>query len=118
MIEQLRARMSGERGPRAIDGGILAAERLHLHVAQVDPSLIGHLEEQQIGDLLDVIAVVDPIVAEGVAEPPEFLDNVGHASIGPRWLARHFSFSTTNSASSFWNSSKYGCLFCSSKAGR
>src|SRR5206468_11330849 len=42
-----------------------------------------HLEEEQIGDLLDVVAVVDPVVAERVAEPPEFLDDVDvtHAAI-------------------------------------
>ncbi len=44
-------------------------------------SLVGHLEEEQVGDLLDVVAVVDAVVAQGVAEAPEFLDDVGHAAI-------------------------------------
>ena len=48
---------------------------------QRDALLVGHLEEEQVGDLLDVVAVVDAVVAEGVAEAPEFLDDVGHAAI-------------------------------------
>ncbi len=36
------------------------------------------LQEEQEGDLLDVVAVVDAIVAEGMAEAPEFLNNIGH----------------------------------------
>ena len=39
----------------------------------VDAALVGHLQEQQIGELLDVVAVVDAVVAQGVAEAPEFL---------------------------------------------
>ena len=45
------------------------------------PRLVGHLEEEQIGDLLDVVAVVDAVVAQRVAEAPEFLNDVGHAAI-------------------------------------
>ena len=48
---------------------------------QLDAALVGHLEEQQVGDLLDVIAVVDPIVAQGVAETPEFLDDIAHVAM-------------------------------------
>ena len=44
-------------------------------------ALVGHLEEQQVGDLLDVVAVVDAVVAQGVAEAPELLDDVAHAAI-------------------------------------
>ena len=44
------------------------------------PALVGHLEEQQVGQLLDVVAVVDAVVAEGVAEAPEFADDIGHAA--------------------------------------
>jgi hypothetical protein len=43
-----------------------------------ESTLVGHLEKEQIGDLLDVVAVVDAIVAEGVAEAAEFLDDIGH----------------------------------------
>ena len=37
-----------------------------------------HLQEEQVGELLDVVAVVDAVVAEGVAEAPKLFDNVGH----------------------------------------
>jgi hypothetical protein len=33
-----------------------------------------HLQKQQIGKLLQVIAVAHPIIAQGVAEIPDFLD--------------------------------------------
>ncbi len=47
---------------------------------QLDAALVGHLEEEQVRDLLDVVAVVDAVVAQGVAEAPELLDDVGHAA--------------------------------------
>src|SRR5262249_38723902 len=48
---------------------------------QLDALLIRHLQEEQERDLLDVVAVVDAIVAQGVAEPPEFLNDVTHAAM-------------------------------------
>jgi hypothetical protein len=39
-------------------------------------ALVGHLEEQQIRQLLDIVAVAHPIVAEDVAVVPEFLDDL------------------------------------------
>ena len=39
---------------------------------------IGHLQEEEIGELFDIVAVVDAIVAERVAEAPEFVDDVSH----------------------------------------
>ena len=39
-------------------------------------ALVGHLEEQQIGQLLDVVAVAHPVVAEDIAVVPEFLDDL------------------------------------------
>ena len=38
-------------------------------------ALVGHLEEQQIGELLDVVAVRHAVVAQNVAVVPEFLDD-------------------------------------------
>ncbi len=38
-----------------------------------------HLEKEQICELLDVIAVVDSIVAKRVAKAPKFLNDVGHS---------------------------------------
>ena len=64
-VGEPRAAFVAERGPIAALG-------------QVDGLLVGHFQEEEEGDLLDVIAVVDAIVAEGVAEAPEFLDDVGH----------------------------------------
>ena len=42
---------------------------------------VGHLEEQQIGELFDVVAVGQPVVAQDVAVVPELVDErlrVGH----------------------------------------
>ncbi len=46
-------------------------------LGQLDAAFVGHLEEEQVGELLDVVAVVDAVVAQGVAEAPEFVDDVG-----------------------------------------
>jgi hypothetical protein len=37
--------------------------------------LVGHLEEQQVSELLDVIAIRHAVVAEDVAVVPELLDD-------------------------------------------
>ena len=50
----------------------LAPRRLRL--------LVRHLEEQQVGELLDVVAVGEAVVAEDVAVVPELLDDL--------WLTR------------------------------
>ncbi len=63
VVEQLGAAQLRERGPVALLG-------------ELDAPLVGHLEEEQVGDLLDVVAVVDAVVAQGVAEAPELLDDV------------------------------------------
>ena len=47
----------------------------------LDVALVRHLEEEEVRDLLDVVAVVDSVVAEGVAEAPELLDDVTHAAM-------------------------------------
>jgi len=44
-------------------------------------ALIGHLEEQQISQLLNVIAIIHAVMAQCVAEAPEFLDDIGHDSL-------------------------------------
>lgn len=43
--------------------------------------LVGHLEEEEKGELLDIVAVAHPVVPEDVAEVPEFLDDCrrGHS---------------------------------------
>ena len=40
-------------------------------------TLIGHLEEQQIGELFDVVAIAHALVAQDVAVVPELLDEGG-----------------------------------------
>jgi hypothetical protein len=36
------------------------------------------LQEKEVGQLLDIIAVIYAVVAQGVAESPEFTYDVGH----------------------------------------
>ncbi len=55
------------------DDGRLFVRRLGL--------LIGHFQEEQIGQLLDVIAVTDAVIAQYVAVVPETLDDGGGLSI-------------------------------------
>src|SRR5437867_2736228 len=59
-------------------------------------SLVGHLEEQQEGELLEVILVGEPVVAQDVAVRPEFLDDAvgdfAHAVFLVRRLARPLLF--------------------------
>src|SRR5207302_1967027 len=52
-------------------------------LGNLDALLVGHLEEEQVRDLLNVVPVVNAVVTEGVAEPPEFLNNVvvAHAAM-------------------------------------
>ena len=67
-IGQLRAGLGLERFPIAIFRNFRAA-------------LVGHLEEQQIRELFDVVPVVNTVVAQRMAEAPEFLDDVGHVTV-------------------------------------
>ena len=43
-------------------------------------ALIRHLEEQQIGELLDVVAVGEPIIAKEVAVVPQLLDDLSRVA--------------------------------------
>src|SRR5205085_2421486 len=61
---------------------------------KVDGALVGHLEEEQIGDLLDVVAVVDAVMAKGVAEAPELGDDVTHAATSSRLTSSRKSASS------------------------
>jgi len=66
VIRQRGAGLRLERFPIAI--------LRHFRVA-----LIRHLEEQQVGQLFDIVAVVHAVMAQGMAEAPEFLNDVGHS---------------------------------------
>jgi len=50
----------------------------HATILKEDQRLVGEFQEEQVRKLLDVVAVIDAVVAQGVAETPEFLDDVGH----------------------------------------
>lgn len=58
--------------------GFDAAQPLHRQRGQIHPPLVRHFQEQQIRDLLDVIAVVNAIVPQSMAKASEFLDDTGH----------------------------------------
>ena len=42
--------------------------------------ILDHLKEEEVCQLLDVITVVDAIMPQGVAETPEFANDVSHLS--------------------------------------
>jgi len=42
---------------------------------------VGHLEEQQVGELLDVVAIREPVVAEDVAVVSELLNDLSSVPI-------------------------------------
>src|SRR3989338_6882938 len=48
-----------------------------LNYARRPRALVGHLEEQQVCQLFDVVTVAHPVVAQDVAVVPEFLDDRG-----------------------------------------
>jgi len=39
--------------------------------------LIGHLQEEEIGELFQIIAIAHAVIAQGVAEAPDFADDAG-----------------------------------------
>ena len=60
-----------EAGPVVIfgDGGLVVVGRTG--------ALVVHFEEEEIGELLDVIAVGDPVIAKEIAVIPDFGDEIG-----------------------------------------
>jgi hypothetical protein len=69
VIEQLVAVFLEQAGP-----GVLRGHRAGLLVRRPG-ALVGHLQKQQIGELLDVVAIRHAVVAQHVAVVPEFLDD-------------------------------------------
>jgi hypothetical protein len=65
VLEQLHTFEGGEGFPTVVLGNDGFGFRL-----------LGHFEEEQVGELGDVVGILDAIVAEDVAEVPEFLDDV------------------------------------------
>ncbi len=74
LVEQDEAGFAFEVGPAAACG-----QRVLLNDARFG-LLVHHLGEEQEHEFRDVVAVVDAVVAEDVAEVPEFLDDgvIGH----------------------------------------
>lgn len=69
VIEQLVAVFLDEARPT-----VLLRHRALL-VVRRPGALVGHLEEQQIGELLDVVAIRHAVVTQDVTVVPEFLDD-------------------------------------------
>ena len=86
MVCQLRSCLDGERLPGAINVSLFAAGAGDLEFAEIDRTFISHLDKEQVGNLLDIVAVVDAIMAKGVAESPELLGNVSHGGSMFRFL--------------------------------
>jgi hypothetical protein len=77
VVEQIVAVALEQREP-----GVGLGDEARLLVRRAR-TLVGHLEEQQIGELLDVIAVAHAVVAQDVAVIPEFLDDGGGVHLCP-----------------------------------
>jgi hypothetical protein len=60
VLGELRPRATSERRPRAVDGGRAVFSRRDR--PEVDLPLVRHLEEQKVGDLFDVVAVIDAVM--------------------------------------------------------
>ena len=70
-----------ERLPVVVEelDAVAAAERVPAEVLRnpaLGPGLLGHLEEEEVRQLGDVLVVGDAVVAEDVAELPELRDDV------------------------------------------
>src|ERR1017187_6607031 len=81
MLRKIGSGLAFQGRPRAIDLNRFASPVLHLDMAEVDVSFIGHLQKQQICELLNVVAVIDSVMSKGVAKAPKFLNNISHAAI-------------------------------------
>jgi hypothetical protein len=68
---QLGAALVAQALPVEVVGDVRVAVVRRLAV------LIGHLQEQQVGELLQVVAVAHAVIAQGVAEVPDFVDDGG-----------------------------------------
>jgi hypothetical protein len=58
-------------------GPVIASKHRAGPVVGWPAALVGHLQEQQIGELLDVVAIAHAVVAQDVAVVPEFLNDLG-----------------------------------------
>jgi len=44
---------------------------------------VGHLDKEQVGDLLDIVTVIDTVMPKRITKTPEFADNVCHREPPP-----------------------------------
>ncbi len=70
MVEEVVAVLFEEAGPT-----VLVGYAAGLRVGRIRP-LVGHFQEEQIGQLFDVVAIAHPVVAQDVAVVPKFLDDL------------------------------------------
>jgi hypothetical protein len=82
IAQEAFALAEGAKGVRIMVGELRAAEGFEaLPVAPFGDLYLafrGHFEEEEVGELFDVVPVVYAIVAEDVAKAPKFIDNIGH----------------------------------------
>jgi hypothetical protein len=71
VVEQRIAVKREEPGPSVIGG-----HQARLAVRRPG-SLVGHLEEQQVGELLDVVAIRHAIITKHIAVIPKLLNQCG-----------------------------------------
>jgi len=45
----------------------------------LDALFISHFEKEQIGELFNIIPVINAVMTQGMAEPPEFVYNIRHS---------------------------------------
>ena len=71
VIKQIIAIFGQQRWP-----GVRTGDQARLVVRRLC-AFVGHLEKQQIGELLDVIAIAHAVIAQSIAIVPEFLNQRG-----------------------------------------
>jgi len=69
VIEEVVAVLLEQAGPTVLVGNLAGL------VVWCFRALVRHLEKQQVRQLLNVVTVAHPVVAENVAVVPEFLDD-------------------------------------------
>ncbi len=68
---QRLTRLAAQAGP------VEPRRNLRVAVIRLLRVLVRQLQEQQVGELFEVIAIAHPVIAQGVAEVPDFLDKCG-----------------------------------------
>jgi len=56
-------------------GPVILLRHAHVPVVRGLAAFVGHLEEDEVSELLEVVAVAHAVVAEGRAEAPDFGDD-------------------------------------------